>query len=277
MMSSEHIIDVSEANFQTEVIVYSNTLPVVVDFWAEWCQPCLMLSPMLEKLTHQANGAFRLAKVNADENRNLVMQMNVHSLPTVIGFSNGQLVAEFSGLQPESKVRDFLHSLATSPGSIAQEKGVSLLRLGRWEDAANAFREALKNDPDDSIALLGLAKSYLVRGMEASALTILREFPATKQYQAAEQLLPLAEAMAWQKSQQEIDDNDEMESAYRQTLRLVGRGNIEAAADGILNILNKDKNYRRGEAHQVILGIIELLEEEDTARQYRNELAGTLF
>ena len=277
MMSSEHIIDVSEANFQTEVIVYSNTLPVVVDFWAEWCQPCLMLSPMLEKLTHQANGAFRLAKVNADENRNLVMQMNVHSLPTVIGFSNGQLVAEFSGLQPESKVRDFLHSLASSPGSIAQEKGVSLLRLGRWEDAANAFQEALKNDPDDSIALLGLAKSYLVRGMEASALPILREFPATKQYQAAEQLLPLAEAMAWQRSQQEIDDNDEMESAYRQTLRLVGRGNIEAAADGILNILNKDKNYRRGEAHQVILGIIELLEEEDTARQYRNELAGTLF
>ena len=277
MMSSEHIIDVSEANFQTEVIVYSNTVPVVVDFWAEWCQPCLMLSPMLEKLTHQANGAFRLAKVNADENRNLVMQMNVHSLPTVIGFSNGQLVAEFSGLQPESKVRDFLHSLASSPGSIAQEKGVSLLRLGRWEDAANAFQEALKNDPDDSIALLGLAKSYLVRGMEASALPILREFPATKQYQTAEQLLPLAEAMAWQKSQQEIDDNDEMESAYRQTLRLVGRGNIEAAADGILNILNKDKNYRRGEAHQVILGIIELLEEEDTARQYRNELAGTLF
>lgn len=277
MMASEHIVDVSEADFQTEVILYSNTVPVVVDVWAEWCQPCMMLSPMLEKLARQANGTFRLAKVNADENRNLVIQLNIHSLPAVKGFSNGQIVAEFNGVQPENKVRDFLRSLSASPGSLAQEKGYSLLRLGRWQDAAEAFNEALKSDPDDSLALLGLAKSLLARGVVGNALAILREFPASKHYPAAERLLPLAEAMAWQQSQPEQAVGDELGSAYYHSLRLVSLGNLEAATDGLLDILKQDKNYRQGEAHRVVLGIIELMEEEEISRKYRNELAGALF
>ncbi len=276
-MSSEHIIDVSESNFQNEVIAYSDNIPVVVDFWAEWCQPCLMLSPLLEKLVHEANGAYRLARVNADENRQLLLRYTVNSLPAVKGFSHGQVVAEFNGAQPETTVREFLRKLTPSPASLAQEKGSGLLRMERWQEASTSFREALKGNPDDSIALLGLAKSLLAQGLTGNALAILHGFPASKQLSAAEQLLPLAQAMTWLQEDVLDDENDELEPAYRHSIRLVTLGNLAAAADGLLDIIRQEKSYRQGEARQVVLGVIEMMGDEEESRRYRGELAAALF
>ena len=89
---------------------------------------------------HEANGAYRLAKVNADENRQLLLRFAVNSLPAVKGFSHGQIVAEFNGAQPEEKVREFLRKLTPSPASLAQEKGSSLLRLERWQEPLHLSR-----------------------------------------------------------------------------------------------------------------------------------------
>ncbi|NMB88948.1 MAG: co-chaperone YbbN, partial [Chloroflexi bacterium] len=98
---TSNIIDVTEADFNYEVINYSHNLPVLVDFWATWCRPCQVLSPMLETLTNEAGGAFRLAKVDVDANPNLSIQYNVRSIPTVKAFSSGDVIAELAGLQPE--------------------------------------------------------------------------------------------------------------------------------------------------------------------------------
>jgi putative thioredoxin len=276
-MSSEHIIEVTEANFQADVIEYSENVPVVVDFWADWCQPCRLLSPLLEKLVNEANGAFRLAKVNADQNPKLVMQYNINSLPTVKGIRHGQVLAEFVGAQPELNVREFIRKLTPTPSSLAQEKGTSLLMQQRWEEAADSFREVLKGSPDDGVALLGLAKSLLAQGLTGNALVILQNFPAGKQLSAAEQLLPLAQAITWFNSNTVIDESDELEPVYRQAIRLVTIGNLEAAADGLLEILHKEKDYRNGEARQVILGVLEMMGDGEESRRYRSELASTLF
>src|SRR5512136_491822 len=107
-MATENIINVSEADFEYEVLKFSQNVPVVVDFWADWCRPCKALSPMLEKIAHEAGGAFRLAKVDVDANPNLAILYNVRSIPMVKAFSNGQVVAEFIGLQPEDRVREFI-------------------------------------------------------------------------------------------------------------------------------------------------------------------------
>ena len=277
MMSSEYIIEVTEANFQIDVIEYSENTPVVVDFWADWCQPCRLLSPLLEKLVNEASGAFRLAKVNADENRKLVMQYNVNSLPAVKGIRHGQVLAEFVGAQPELNIREFIRKLTPTPSSLAQEKGSGLLHQQRWQEAADSFREALKGSPDDSVALLGLAKSLLAQGLTGNALVILHDFPAGKQLSAAEQLLPLADAIAWYQSDAKINERDELEPVYRQSIRLVTLGNLEAAADGLLEILRQDKGYRQGEARQVILGVLEMMGDGEETRRYRSELASTLF
>jgi thioredoxin len=112
MTPSNFIVDVSEADFEYEVLSYSQNIPVVVEFWATWCQPCKQLGPMLERLTEEAQGSFRLARVDVDANPNLALRYGVRSVPTVKAISQGQVVGEFAGLQPETRVRDFLARLA---------------------------------------------------------------------------------------------------------------------------------------------------------------------
>ncbi|MBI3159568.1 MAG: tetratricopeptide repeat protein [Chloroflexi bacterium] len=278
MMSSEHIIEVNEASFQNDVVLYSQTTPVVVDFWAEWCQPCHMLSPILEKLAREANGAFRLAKVNADDNPNLTLAFNVRGLPTVKGFLKGQVVAEFVGAQPEGALRDFLRKLAPTQSDLNLEKGHSLLRASHWADAGEAFRQVLKSRPDDGPALLGLAKSHLAQGRPADALVVLRDFPASKQYGAAQSLLPLAQAMARLEANPSEEGDDDLTPAYARAIRLAGRGNLAAAADGLLEILRQNKNYGGGAARQLMVAVLELMDaDSEMTRDYRREFSALLF
>jgi putative thioredoxin len=277
MMSSEHIIEVSEADFQHEVIVYSNTSPVVADFWADWCQPCHMLTPILEKLAREADGAFRLAKVNADENPNLTMQLNIQSLPTVKAFHRGQFVKDFTGAQTEMFVREFLRSLAPTAGDLELERGQGLLRMQDWDKAAVSFQKTLRTSPDNATALLGLAKTQIARGNPSAALPILNAFPPGKDLQAAEQLYELASAMALLATEPEAIPDDDLGAAYRQSLKLIGLGNQEAAADGLLEILRQDKKYLNGQAHKSLVGLLTLMQEHPDVRKYRSELASVLF
>ncbi len=278
-MASDFIVDVSEADFEYEVLAYSQQTPVVVDFWAEWCGPCKMLGPMLERLAQEGQGSFRLAKVNVDQNQNLAIRFGVSSIPAVKAFHNGAVVAEFTGAQPEPRVREFIRALAPTPADLSIEKGESMLVLRRPAEAEQAFRTALDGVPGKSEALLGLAKSLLMQGKTDEPLGILARFPASRQYTAAETLLPLARAMRQFEQHEPLPGpEDEHDPAYENALRLVKRGNIEAALDGLLDILRENKRYRDGLARQTILALLEMLGESNpVTRQYRNELAMVMF
>ena len=141
MMASDFIIDVTEADFEYQVLVYSQQVPVVVDFWAEWCGPCRVLGPMLEKLAQEAQGDFRLAKVDVDQNQNLAIRYGVRNIPIVKAFRNGEMVSEFFGVQPEARVREFLGAIAPSVSDLLLEKGASLLGLNQASEAEVAFRQ----------------------------------------------------------------------------------------------------------------------------------------
>jgi len=135
MMASDFIVDVSESDFEYQVLAYSQQVPVVVDFWAEWCAPCKMLGPLLEKFAKEGQGSFRLARVNVDENPNLALRYAVHSIPAVKAFRDSKMVAEFAGVQPEPRLREFLRSIAPSPSDLELEKGLSLLNLQQASEA----------------------------------------------------------------------------------------------------------------------------------------------
>jgi len=277
MTASEYIVDVSETDFEYEVINYSRNTPVVVDFWAVWCGPCKTLTPILEKLAEEAHGAFRLAKVNVDDNPNLALRYGVRSIPAVKAFQQGQVVSEFTGAQPEPRVREFIRSLAPSPGDLAEEKAKSLLGSHRWPEAERSFRQVLEQTPDRPPALLGLAKSLLAQGRSGEAAGILRTFPSSREYLAAQLLTPLADAFN-DLNQGKLPEDDPLEAAFRNALRLASRGNIPSALDGMLDILRQEKQFMNGRVRQVFLGLLELLGEEDPqTRQYRTELASVLF
>jgi len=277
MNTSKNIIIVDDNNFQYEVIAFSNQVPVVVDFWAEWCAPCKMLGPILEKLAAEADGAFRLAKVDVDANPNITLQYQVQSIPAVKAFRDGQIVAEFIGAKAEPEVREFLRSLSPGPSELAVEKAHSLLSNGDWGKAAEVFGQLLSTRPDDASALLGLAKSYLAQGHSSKALPLLRSFPASKEFVIAKQLIPLAEILHDYEEGLK-SSKDEHFPAFEHSLKLISMGNLLAALDGLLDIMRIDKDYRQGQIRHMIVALLHLLGEDNPqTRPYRSEFSSLLF
>jgi len=204
----------------------------------------------------------------------------VRGIPRVKAFRNGQVVAEFSGLRPEPQIREFLKAIAPGSSDLTVGRANSLLSHENWQEAEGLFRKALAGNPDHPGALLGLARSLLGQGRPEAALPILREFPVSKEYVTAEQLLPLAQAI----SDLELGlldlagDDEGLTAVYTNALRLAGRGLIPAAMDGLLEVMKVDKNVRKGEAHKVMLGLLQVLGDDNPlTREYRHELATLLF
>jgi putative thioredoxin len=271
------ILDVSEATFEFEVINHSMETPVVVDFWAPWCGPCRVLGPTLERLAREANGAFRLARVNVDENPALAARYGIQGIPAVKAFKGGRVAAQFVGAQPEVMVRRFLRELAPREADRALAEATSLLVARHWTEAEQAARRALQDDPESSASALALLKALIAQGKGSDAVDLLERFPAGNEVVMAERLRPLAALLKVAEEHGDELEND-LGAEYLQAARLIARGNLAAALDGLLDILRRDKRYRGGEAQKVFLAVLELMGEEDPAtREYRDELASVLF
>jgi putative thioredoxin len=276
-MVSDFIVHVDESDFEYEVLQYSAQIPVVVDFWATWCVPCRVLGPRLEDLARKGEGSFRLAKVNVDENARLAKQYKVRNIPAVKAFIDGRVIAEFSGVLEEDNLRDFIRRLAPEPEELIYEKGESLLMLGDFAGAEDAFRTFLSMRPSHPKALLGLVRSLLFQGEGREAQILLKNFPASSSYNTAQLLVPVAKAFS-ESSVETIEELDPTEAAYRNGIRLAKRGNILAAMDGFLDILRNDKHYRQDQVKDVFVGLLALIgEAHPEARQYRNDLSAALF
>lgn len=278
MSLSQYILDVEEATFESQVILKSHEVPVVVDFWASWCGPCRMLSPILERLAIEAGGGFVLAKLDVDGSPNLAIRYGVQGIPAVKAFRNGEVVAQFVGAQPESMVRRFITALAPSEAQQEIEEARSLLATRHFAQSEAAFREVFTADESNADAALGLVESLLMQGEGRQAMEILRDFPAGTAWAKAEQLKPLAELLAETEASGPADNGDPLEAGLHQSARLLTKGNLPAAMDGLLEILRQDKNYRSGLPKQALLALFALLGDEDPlTRQYRDELASILF
>jgi putative thioredoxin len=274
---SDFVIEVNESDFEIEVLAYSENTPVVVDFWAEWCIPCRTLGPILERLAQEASGSFRLAKVNVDDNPNLTKRFQIRSIPAVKAFRNAQVVAEFAGVQPEVRLRDFIRTLVAVDTELQIEKGQSLIYLQKWNEAENTFRQYLSDNPRQPAALLGLVRSLLMQGKISEAQKYMFDFPDSKELSAIENLRPLVVSLARIKGELIIPEDDLL-AAYQNALRLVMRGNLFASVDGILDVLRQNKRFYKNEARQVLLGLLDMMDPgEQQTRQYRNEFALVLF
>jgi putative thioredoxin len=278
MSLSEHILDVNEASFGDEVIQRSFEVPVVVDFWAPWCAPCRTLGPILERAAIEAGGGFRLARVNVDENPQLSVRFGVQGIPAVKAFRQGAVVSEFVGAQPEPVVRRFLERLAPTEVDAGLVRALGLRTTRRWDEAEAAFREVLSREETNAAASLGLLECLLMQGRGREARALLADFPPSTEWAAAERLRPLAELLAEAASLEPVDPDDALAAQYLQAGRLIALGNLEAAMDGLLDVLRSDKDYRGGHPRLALLGVFAILGDDDPlSRSYREELASILF
>ncbi|MCO5184084.1 MAG: tetratricopeptide repeat protein [Anaerolineae bacterium] len=278
MTDFSNIIDVDEGSFDEDVLQQSWDVPVVVDFWAPWCGPCRMLGPMLEQLANEPGASFILAKVNVDDNPNLSIQCGIRSIPAVKAYVRGQIAAEFTGMQPEPILRQFLSKIAPNEEDFVLNEALSLMATHHWDEAEEAFRAILDEYPNDTRAALGLARVLLRRGNGEEAEEQLQRCRNGQELAQSELLQPLAGFLIQYADGWDDDDPSLIEMQYRQAARLFARQNVEAALDGLIDVLRQDKRYRKGEVRKVILAIFELLGDDDElTRQYRQELAMVLF
>jgi putative thioredoxin len=157
------VLEVSEATFERDVIQRSHQVPVVVDFWAEWCGPCRTLGPVLERLASAADGAWTLAKVDVDGNPRLAQAFGIQGIPAVRAFKDGRQVAEFTGALPEPRVRAWLGGLGPSAADEACEGAEEREGAGDLDGAATGFRLALDLEPGHDRARRGLERVELRR------------------------------------------------------------------------------------------------------------------
>jgi len=275
---SEYILNVDEASFEQSVILRSHEITVVADFWAPWCGPCKQLSPLLEQLAIEGEGSFLLAKIDVDDNPSLAVRYGVQGIPAVKAFQMGDVVSEFTGAQPEPLVRRFLESILPGKENEALEEARSMLATRHWAEAEEAFRAALELQEESSAAALGLVKALLMQGEGIEAQDQLAHFPAGSEWAEAESLRPLADLLARVEGGEDAPEDDPLAAELFQSARLVIRGNIPAAMDGLLDILRQDKRYSGGMPRDVLLALFTLLGDEDPlTRSYRDELASILF
>jgi putative thioredoxin len=185
-----HIVEVTEATFQAEVIERSLTVPVIVDLWAEWCGPCKQLSPVLERLAGQYGGSWVLAKIDIDANPRIAQLFGVQSIPMVVAIAGGQPVEAFAGAQPEPQIKQWLDGLLDAlrdrlPGIRAAENGTApevepepedprftaaedAFNRGDYAAAETAYQQILDNEPGNELAAAALAQVRFLARAEAT-------------------------------------------------------------------------------------------------------------
>ena len=197
----ETIIDVTTESFMAEVIEASNEQLVLLDLWAPWCGPCKQLTPVLEKLTAQADGAVRLAKMNIDEHPAVAQQLKVQSIPAVFAFKAGRPVDGFMGALPESELAAFIDkhldgALAPSAAEALMETAAEMLAAEQYDDALECYQAAQEQEPDNIKAMAGLAQTHLAMGAIEQAAGVLAAAPQDAQAASDRDLTAARAALA---------------------------------------------------------------------------------
>ncbi len=282
MNNAQHITDVTNETFEELVIERSSQVPVLVDYWADWCGPCQMQMPVLKKLVEDYDGKFVLAKVNTDEQRELAKAHGIRSLPTMRMYKHGEMVEEILAAQSEATLRILLDRHIERESDAIRERAMAAWQQGKHSEALGLLQDAHLAEPDNHQLTLACAELKMRQGLlddaaeliaslprdvrdekEASRLSALLEFAVTTRDAA-----PVAEL------ESAVEDNPgDLEARYQLAAWYVLNNQMEPALEAFMQLLQRDREFRDDAGRKGLLAVFELLENEgELVNSYRRRL-----
>jgi putative thioredoxin len=285
---SEHawVTEASEANFVQEVIERSHEVPVLVDFWADWCAPCKILIPVLLKLAQEYQGAFHLVKVDTEQERNLAAQHGIRSLPTLRLYRHGEVVEEVMGAQPEPVLRSLIDQHAVRASDASLQQALQLAAAGDADQALSLLETAHREDPANQRLTVEYARLCIQATQLEKADSLLHELPreireqpeisglrAMIEFAGIAAGAPPADAL-----QASLEsDPGQSEVRYQLAARQIMAGQFDAALDNLIDLLQRDRNYNDGAAQRALLAVFGLLGSDDErVTRYRRRMFALL-
>lgn len=288
---SAHACDVTVADFDEKVLAASQRVPVIVDFWAPWCQPCRILKPILEKLATEYDGKFILAKVNSDENQELSARYGVRGIPAVKAFVGGQQADEFTGALPEGQVREFIERLIPSPAEPLRQEALALAAAGDITAARQKMVEAINLDPRNDTSYLDFIQ-LSIDASSADALAEANELMAVvadrardrNRVESLQARLHMAStaggvdvaALRAQLAQ----DADAHDARLQLANALALQHDYRGALENLIEIVRRDRKWNEEAGRKGMLNLFTLLtaqpQYDDLVREFRIALARTL-
>ena len=289
------IKDTSEATFMADVVEASQTVPVIVDFWAPWCGPCKTLGPMLEDAVRAAKGAVKMVKINVDEAQQIAGQLQIQSIPTVFAFYKGQPIDGFQGALPESEIKAFVDKVIKTAGGEAPgdqladavEAAEEMLAEGAATDAAQTFAAILGEDPLHAGAYGGMVRAHIAMGELDQAEALLNgapiEISEAHELEAAHAQLELARQAANAGPVAELTaaveaDADDHQARFDLAQALYATGDAEGAVAHLLDLFRRDREWNDGAAKTQLFTMFDALKPDDPiVLSGRRKLSSMIF
>jgi putative thioredoxin len=284
-LAASHVFDVTPDNFEADVLQGSLNAPVLLDFWADWCEPCKTLGPMLEKLAGEYNGAFRLAKVDVEKNQELAGMFGIRSIPTVVLVKDGQLADGFAGALPEGQLREFL-SRHVQPANGEIDEAPEDIAPESPEQAINRLQQEIAAEPDRPELHLDLAIALAQAGHASAAEAELNALPANLATDSRavrlRSQLDLVRSLEGQPSlealQQRVQSNPQDWEAHDLLgVRLLLGDDPATGLEHWLLVLEKAREWNEGQAKKRLLAAFNTLDDAELVGRYRRRMTSLLF